>query len=208
MNIVIVDDDPLVSASLKIILEQDKEFEVTSTCSSGKEIIEKVKSGERPDLVLMDIRMDDVNGLEAAKEILAIDSHLRIIFLTTFMDDEYISQALSVGASGYILKQDCASLPAAVRAVAGGQRVFGSKIVDKLPDLLNRSHNFDFEKYDITDREQDIIKLVAEGLSNKEIAEQLSFGEGTVRNMVSTILSKLELRDRTQLAVFYYQRIV
>lgn len=208
MQIVIVDDDPLVAGSLKIILEQDEEFQVVDTLSSGKEIVAYVQDGKRPDLILMDIRMDEMNGLDAAETILKINETIKIIFLTTFLDDEYISKALSVGASGYILKQDCASLPSAVRAVAAGQRVYGSKIVDKLPDLLNRSKTFDFAEYDITEREQEIIKLVAEGLSNKEIADQLAFGEGTVRNMVSTILSKLELRDRTQLAIFYYQRIV
>lgn len=208
MKIVIVDDDPLVSGALKIILEQDEELEVIQTCAGGREIIAAVKDGMKADLILMDIRMDDINGLQAAEEILSYNKQIKIIFLTTFMDDEYISQALRVGASGYILKQDCASLPAAVHAVYGGQKVFGSKIVEKLPDLLNRKNKFDFGAYGITNREIEIIRLVADGLSNKEIADKLAFGEGTVRNMVSTILQKLELRDRTQLAVFYYQRIV
>lgn len=206
MNIVIVDDDPLVAASLKIILEQDPDMHITDTLASGRQAVAYVQEHDT-DIMLMDIRMDDMNGLEAAEKILAENKGIKIIFLTTFLDDEYISKALSVGASGYILKQDCASLPAAVRAVSEGQIVYGSKIVEKLPDLLNRQKKFDYEEYDISDREKEVIRLVADGLSNREIAEKLYLGEGTVRNMVSTILSKLELRDRTQLAVFYYQRI-
>lgn len=207
MNIILVDDDPLVSASLKIILEQDENIAVSDIFNSGRQIFEYIESGKSADVILMDIRMDDMNGLEAAEKILAVDKTVKIIFLTTFLDDEYISKALSVGASGYILKQDCASIAAAVNAAYSGQIVYGSKIVEKLPDLLNRNKAFDFESYDITVREQEVIKLVADGLSNKEIADKLFLGEGTVRNMVSSILNKLELRDRTQLAIFYYQRI-
>lgn len=206
MNIVIVDDDPLVSASLKIILEQDTTVKILATLSSGRQAVDYIAQND-VDIMLMDIRMDDMNGLEAAEKIFGLKKSVRIIFLTTFLDDEYISKALSVGASGYILKQDCASLPAAVKAVSEGQIVYGSKIVEKLPDLLNRQKHFDYSEYDISEREQEVIKLVADGLSNKEIAEKLFLGEGTVRNMISTILSKLELRDRTQLAIFYYQRI-
>lgn len=206
MNILIVDDDPLVSGSLKIILENDKNGEalaVLDTVNSGREAVEYVREKNLPDVILMDIRMDDMNGLDAAEKILIINDKVKIIFLTTFLDDEYISRALTVGASGYVLKQDCASLPQAVRAVAAGQKVYGSRIVEKLPDMLNRSSAYDYSSYDITDREMEIIELVADGLSNKEIADKLFLGEGTVRNTVSIVLSKLDLRDRTQLAIFY-----
>lgn len=216
MNIVIVDDDPLVAASLKIILEKNGEGEdplmVQETFGSGREIIEYCEknlannmadSSNRVDVILMDIRMDDINGIEAAEKLLGLVPDTKIIFLTTFLDDEYISKALTIGVSGYILKQECASLPEAVRAAFKGQKVYGSKIVEKLPDMLNRTEKFDYSKYDISDKELEVIKYVAEGLSNKEIAEKLFFSEGTVRNIVSTVLSKLELRDRTQLAIFY-----
>jgi DNA-binding NarL/FixJ family response regulator len=109
---------------------------------------------------------------------------------------------------GYIIKQDCGSLPSSVRAVASGQAVFGGKVVEKLPDLLNRKERFDPSEFDITPKELEVIELVADGLSNKEIAEKMFLGEGTVRNMVSSILTKLDLRDRTQLACFYYQKMV
>lgn len=202
----IVDDDPLVQESLKIILEKDGDIEVVSLCGSGREAVSAFAE-VKPDLVLSDIRMEDMDGLEATSEILKIDPSAKVILLTTFLDDEYINQALKVGAKGYILKQDCASLSDAVRAVFGGQTVFGGKIVERLPDLLNRSESFRWEDYDITPKEQEVVELVAEGLSNKEIAQKMFLGEGTVRNMISSVLGKFDLRDRTQLACFYYQRI-
>lgn len=202
----IVDDDPLVQESLKIILEKDGDIEVVRLCGSGREAVSAFFEA-KPDLVLSDIRMEDMDGLQATSEILKIDPDAKVILLTTFLDDEYINQALKVGAKGYILKQDCASLSDAVRAVYGGQTVFGGKIVERLPDLLNRSESFRWEDYDITPKEKEIVELVAEGLSNKEIAQKMFLGEGTVRNMISSVLSKLDLRDRTQLACFYYQRI-
>lgn len=206
MKIMIVDDDPLVTQSLKIILEQDGDIEVTSLCGSGREAVEKYPD-VKPDVVLSDIRMEDMDGLAATSAILDLDPDAKVILLTTFLDDEYINQALKVGAKGYILKQDCASLEDAVRAVAGGQTVFGGKIVERLPDLLNRSESFSWEEFDITPKEREVVEFVAEGLSNKEIAQKMFLGEGTVRNMISSVLSKLDLRDRTQLACFYYQRI-
>ncbi|HBY32384.1 MAG TPA: DNA-binding response regulator [Clostridiales bacterium] len=206
MRIMIVDDDPLVQESLKIILEKDGDIEVVRLCGSGREAVSAFAEA-KPDLVLSDIRMEDMDGLQATSEILKIDPDAKVILLTTFLDDEYINQALKVGAKGYILKQDCASLSDAVRAVYGGQTVFGGKIVERLPDLLNRTESFRWEDYDITPKEKEIVELVAEGLSNKEIAQKMFLGEGTVRNMISSVLSKLDLRDRTQLACFYYQRI-
>lgn len=210
IQVMIADDDPLVAGALKVILEQSAEetdkIEVLRVCSSGRQAMEMC-SKEKYDVILMDIRMDDMNGLEAAEQILAAFPATRIIFLTTFLDDAYINKALKVGARGYILKQDCASLPQVVRSVYGGQVVFAGKVVEKLPDVMNQKESFNYEKYDLTQKEQEVIVLVADGLSNKEIAERMYLGEGTVRNMVSTILSKLELRDRTQLACFYYQEI-
>jgi len=168
--------------------------------------VELVKQ-DKPDVLVMDIRMDGMNGLDAAEKILADDPSQKILFLTTFLDDEYINKALKVGALGYVLKQDCASVGNAVRAVFEGQAVFGGKIVERLPNLMNQTAAFDWNEYDITPKEKQVVELVADGLSNKEIAQKLFLGEGTVRNMISSVLSKLDLRDRTQLACFYYQRI-
>jgi DNA-binding NarL/FixJ family response regulator len=160
----------------------------------------------KPDVLLMDIRMDKMTGLEASEHILSQFPDARILFLTTFSDDEYIVQALRLGAKGYILKQDFESIIPALNAVHKGQSVFGDTIVTKLPKLLRDSGRADLAEFGISDREQKIIELVAEGLSNREIAKALYLGEGTVRNYLSVILEKLELRDRTQLAVFYLKR--
>lgn len=155
----------------------------------------------------MDIRMDTMTGLEAADIILKKYPDAKILFLTTFSDDEYIVRALHLGAKGYILKQDFESLLPALKSVANGQSVFGSEVVGKLPGFLNQTEKFDGSTFGITTKEMELIELVADGLSNKEIAEKLFLSEGTVRNYLSSILEKLELRDRTQLAVFYYKNL-
>ena len=205
IKVLIIDDDPFVSGSLKIILDNEPDIEVTAVGNSGVEAVTLASSSD-PDVIVMDIRMEGMDGTEAAEKIIAGGSKAAILFLTTFLDDEYINKALKIGAKGYIIKQDCGSLPDSVRAVASGQAVFGGKVVEKLPDLLNRKEAFDPKEFDITDKEFEVIRLVADGLSNKEISEKLFLGEGTVRNMVSSILTKLGLRDRTQLACFYYQK--
>lgn len=204
MRVLVTDDDTLVAISLKTILESDKSIEVVAVGSSGEEAIELYKD-HKPDVLLMDIRMSGMTGLEAGEVILAEDDKAKILYLTTFMDDEYIVKALTIGAKGYILKQDFEGIIPALKAVYGGQSVFGQDIVDKLPDLMNKKNTFDYEKYDISEKEHEIIQEVAAGYSNKEIAERLYLSEGTVRNYISTILDKLQLRDRTQLAIFYYK---
>lgn len=205
MRIVIVDDDTLVALSLKTILEADNELTVAGLGSSGEEAV-RLYEREKPDVLLMDIRMDKMTGLTAAERILLQDSQAKILFLTTFSDDEYIIKAIQMGVKGYILKQDYEGIIPAIKAVCGGQTVFGKDIVGKISDLMNNnSALFDYERYEISEKEQEIIEEVALGLSNKEIAEKLFLSEGTVRNYVSAILEKLDLRDRTQLAVFYYR---
>lgn len=211
MRIMIVDDDPIVSNSLKVIIESDKSIEsemltVIGIASSGKEAVILYKELS-PDVVVMDIRMEGMNGLDASESILAFDKSAKIMLLTTFVDDEYIAKALRVGVRGYVLKQDLRGLGATVRAIYDGQMVFGSKIVSKLPDILNRKSRFDFEAHGLSARDMEIIELISDGKSNKEISDTLFLSEGTVRNEVSIILDKLELRDRTQLACYYYQEI-
>jgi len=202
MRVIVVDDDKLVAISLKTILEADGEIEVLAMGHNGEEAIVLYEEQE-PDVLLMDIRMEKMDGLQAAEQILQKYEKARILFLTTFSDDEYIVKALNLGAAGYILKQDFEGIVPALKAVYGGQSVFGGEVVGKLPVLVQTKEEFDYSKYDISPKEQEIIAQVAEGLSNKEIAEKLFLGEGTVRNYVSVILEKLGLRDRTQLAVFY-----
>jgi DNA-binding NarL/FixJ family response regulator len=213
LRILIVDDDRLVSGSLKTILEADKEIEVAGTGNSGQEAVELYRE-LKPDVLLMDIRMDDMTGLEAAEAILKEDSNARILFLTTFSDDEYIAKAFQIGAKGYILKQDFESIIPSVKAVFMGQRVFGDEIISKFSTFKNNIDNTGktgekvnnkISSFNLSEKEIEIIKLVANGLSNKEISETIYLSEGTVRNYISVILEKLDLRDRTQLAIFYYK---
>lgn len=207
MRIVIVDDDQLVALSLKTILEAAEDITVLATGQDGTDGV-KLYEEHHPDVLLMDIQMKEMSGLEAAEQILRKDPHGKILFLTTFSDDDYIVKALQVGARGYILKQDYEAIVPALHAVLGGQSVFGGEIVHKLPELMSGSREtFDYSRYDISEKEQAIIEQVALGNSNKEIAEKLFLSEGTVRNYISTVLDKLSLRDRTQLAVFYYQKV-
>ena len=206
MDIIVIDDDRLVAMSLKTILESTGFVNVKATGSSGKEAIELYKT-HTPDIILMDIRMDGMSGIEAGREILRLYPDAKILYLTTFSDDEYIVNALDMGAKGYILKQDFEVIAPSLEAVMRGQSVFGDKIIGKLPDLIRPKDSFDFEAHGISDKEREIMELVAAGLSNKEIAGKLFLGEGTVRNYISTLLDKLALRDRTQLAVFYYTEV-
>lgn len=205
MRILIVDDDNLVTSSLKTILESNEDIKVVGTGNSGKEAIEYFFA-LKPDILLMDIRMDGMTGIEAAKKILEQDKDAKILFLTTFSDDEYIADALKIGAKGYILKQDFESIIPSVKAVYAGQRVFGDEIINRIPALITKNAPEESLKdYDLTEKEIEIITQVANGLSNKEISERLFLSEGTVRNYISNILEKLSLRDRTQLAIFYYK---
>lgn len=206
MKIVIVDDDYLVTEALKTILEANEDIQVPATGADGREAV-KLFEEYRPDVLLMDIRMKNMNGLEALTEILKADPKANVLLLTTFLDDEYIVKALRLGAKGYLLKQDYTSILPALRAICSGQTVFGKQIMSKIPDLIRKEKEFDYSFYEINDREKEVIRLIAEGYSNKEIASELYLSEGTVRNYLSTILDKLQLRDRTQVAVFYYKHI-
>lgn len=204
MRVVVVDDDKLVCLSLKTILQADEDVTVVDTGNNGKEAIE-LYSSLKPDILLIDIRMETMTGLEAGEAILKTDKNAKILFLTTFSDDEYIIKALKIGAKGYIIKQNFECIVPSLKAVYSGQNVFGDDIVSKIPSLISSSSKADFSAFGITEKELDIITVVAEGLSNKEIANRLYLSEGTVRNSLSTILEKLKLRDRTQLAIFYYK---
>ncbi|MDF1495421.1 response regulator transcription factor [Caproiciproducens sp. CPB-2] len=204
MRVLIVDDDRLVSSSLKTILEADGDIEVVGTGASGSQAI--ALFGEcRPDILLMDIRMDGMTGIEVAEILLKRDPGTKILFLTTFSDDDYIIKALRIGAKGYLLKQNFESIVPSIKTVAIGQRVFGDEIITRIPAMLSGSPKDDFKEFGLSEKETEIITQVANGLSNKEIAETLFLSEGTVRNYISVILEKLGLRDRTQLAIFYYK---
>ena len=203
MNIIIVDDDRIVRQALTAILQQQEGVQVVATGENSQHAIELYHL-HRPDILLMDIRMGEKTGLDAAEVILQQHPEARILFLTTFSDRAYIMKALQLGAKGYLLKQDYDSIGPALQAVFSGQTVFGNEIVQALPPLLKQGHGGHAHE-DLTEREQQVWRLCAEGMSNKEIADAMFLSEGTVRNYVSSLLQKLNLRDRTQLVVYYYR---
>src|SRR5699024_265275 len=166
---------------------------------SGRETIELYRK-HTPDLLMTDIRMTGMSGLEASRKILDEDSGANILLITTFKDDEYIHEALKIGCGGYLLKDNFKGILPAIQAVACGNMVFDSDIEKSLS-----THTHLKAMEELYEREQEILGQVAEGLSNMEIAEKLYLSEGTVRNYISQMLTKLDLRDRTQLAVYYYK---
>ncbi|BCN30283.1 response regulator transcription factor [Anaeromicropila herbilytica] len=205
MNILVVDDDNLVCSSLKIILSADPDITVVGSGSNGQDAISLYKT-HNPDILLMDIRMEQMSGLDAGEIILKKYPTAKILYLTTFLDDDYIIKALHMGAKGYMLKQNFESIIPSLKAVHMGQNVYGDEIITKLPNLITQNTaTINYASYQISDKEYDIITHVANGLSNKEIAELLFLSEGTIRNYISLILEKLNLRDRTQIAIFYYK---
>ncbi len=216
MRVAVVDDDRLVCASLSVILGAQDDIEVVGTGSDGDDAVSLFLE-RRPDVMLLDIQMPGRDGLSAAREILERDPQARVVFLTTFSDDDYIVRALRYGARGYLIKQDVAAIAPALRAVMSGQSVLEGEVLAKVPIAAAgedgcppaappaepdvRSTAFP----QLTEREFEIVRLVAEGLDNREIAARAHLGEGTVRNHVSAILSKLGLKNRTQIAVAYYR---
>lgn len=198
MKVIIVDDDFLVVDALKTIVESSG-IEVAAIGSDGHDAIRLAREF-RPDVIMLDIRMQPLNGLEATRSIMAEDPEAKILLITTFQDEEYIAQALALGCKGYILKSNIAGILPALSAVNSGQMVFDSKIVQKM-----QQPTYAHEFQGLSERELDILKLVAEGMNNREIGGELFLSEGTVRNYISTLLDKLELRDRTQLAIYYFK---
>lgn len=204
MKIIIIDDDKLVCQALKTILQTQADIEVLAIGNSGSEAI-ALYDTFHPDLMLMDIRMGEMTGIEAGTVILEKKPQAKILFLTTFDDDEYIIDSLKIGAKGYLLKQNFDSIIPAIKAVEQGQRVFGDEIVSKIPQMMSSTSKSKLTDFSLSEKEIEIITLVSEGLSNKEIANNSFLSEGTIRNYISVILEKLGLRDRTQLAIFYYK---
>lgn len=202
-NLIIVDDDNLVCQALNLIVNASDNINVIATGNNGHDAVNLYRT-HKPDVILMDIRMGDFTGLDAADEILKNDKDAKILFLTTFADEEYIARALRLGAKGYLLKQNFDSIVPSIIAVMNGQRVFGDEIISKLPDIYSSSAP-DLSCYGLTERETEVVTKIADGLSNKEISDILFLSEGTIRNYISVILEKLNLRDRTQIAIFYYK---
>ena len=211
IRLLIADDERMEREALADIVMRRFEHEVTvEMAENGRKAADTAVLWEA-DLILMDIEMPGMNGLDAAEQILKRHTDAKILLLTTFSDDAYIVKALKYGVKGYLIKQDYGSILPALQAVQMNQTVFGTEIMSRIPGLLQKEQKekeqtFDWNSYGIGERELEITALVAEGLSNKEISEKVCLSEGTVRNYISNVLEKLELRDRTQLAVYYLQR--
>lgn len=231
MKVLIVDDDALVAQSLATILSVEEDIDVLATGSSGPEAVARYRE-LGPDVLLMDIQMPGGDGLSAAEELLGEDPTARIVFLTTFADDEYIARALAMGARGYLIKQDIAQIAPALRGVMAGMSVLegevlargvaargaraagapggsadaGARGADTVQDAqAARAVRRTGAFAALTEREFEVVEAVAEGLGNTEVADRLAMSEGTVRNHISACLAKLGLRNRTQLAVAWYR---
>ena len=208
IRVLLVDDQDILVEGLKLILGMEEDIEIVGTANNGKKALELCK-WNHPDVVLMDIQMPELNGVEATAIIKKDFPNIKIIVLTTFNDDQYIYDALKNGASGYLLKDTSPSeIAKAVRTVYNGGALIQSevavKVIDKFSQLAKETvdKNKDKRVELLTEREIEILRLIAEGKNNKEIADQLFLSQGTVKNHITRVLIKLDLRDRTQLAVF------
>ncbi|MDO5134754.1 MAG: response regulator transcription factor [Eubacteriales bacterium] len=212
IKVLIADDQELIRQSLKIVLDSRPGIQVLDTAADGQEVIGCVRR-EKPDVILMDIRMPKMDGVQCTQIIKENYPQIKIIILTTFDDDEYVYNALKFGASGYLLKGiSMDELVNAIEIVHSGRAMINPDIASKVLSLFSQMARFDYsipiqEKQiqELTKTEWKIIHQVKCGASNKEISDALSLSEGTVRNYISTILNKLELRDRTQLAIWAVQ---
>jgi DNA-binding NarL/FixJ family response regulator len=203
LKIIIADDDGLIRDSLNLLLSLEEDIEIIGTAKNGKEAFQLCQAN-KPDIVLMDIRMPVMDGVLGTKLIKENFHDVKVVLLTTFKDDEYIREAVKNGAEGYILKnQSSDSIIESLRTVYKGNTVFEKDILNTITGMIKEEKNKKPSDFNLSQREFEVLALIAGGLSNKEIAEKLFLGEGTVRNYITNVLEKLELRDRTQLAIFY-----
>lgn len=202
IKVVIADDIQILRQGLKAILEQDKEIEVCGLAADGRQAWQLVGK-LRPDVVLMDMRMPEYDGSYGITKIKADFPDIRVLVLTTFDDRETVDAAVRSGADGYILKEmEDDKVIQSVKAVCAGIRVFGENVFEGMRRQMTQALPKAEQAKDLTPRERDIMRLVAQGMDNKAIAAELFLAEGTVRNNISRLLEKLKLKDRTQLAVF------
>jgi DNA-binding NarL/FixJ family response regulator len=207
INVLIADDQAMVRSGLRLILETEDDIVVVAEADNGEEAV-RLAGRERPDVVLLDVRMPVMDGLEATRQITTRHTGTRVIVLTTFDLDEYVYGALRAGASGFLLKDaEADQLVEAIRVIASGDAIIAPSVTRRLiAEFAERPQAGSVTGLDeLTDRELDVLGLVARGLSNSEIAEDLYVSETTVKTHVSHILSKLHLRDRVQAVVFAYE---
>lgn len=212
IKVLIADDQELIRQSLQIVLAIEKDIEIIDAVTNGLEVVRSVRK-EKPDVIIMDIRMPEMDGVVCTQIIKENYPSIKIIILSTFDDDEYVFNALKYGASGYLLKGiSTKELADAIRKVHQGTAMINEDIASKVVKLFSEMAQTNIaiqvneqQTAELKTTEWQIIALVGSGLSNKEIAAKLNLSEGTVRNGLSNILSKLDLRDRTQLAIWAVQ---
>lgn len=199
INVLLADDDRLITESMKLIIEQDDRLNVVAIANDGQEAIDICKAKDI-DVVLLDIRMPNVNGVLATKEIVS-STKTKVLVLTTFYEDEYIKKSFEYGAKGYLLKNNPPDMIInAIISVHHGNSVVQDKVMDKL-SFVNDDKDARLDC--LTKREQEIVKEIAKGATNKDVAQKLFISEGTVKNNITSILSKLSLRHRTEIAIYY-----
>ena len=212
-RVAIVDDDPIVCSSLSTILKATGTAAIAWTACDGEIAVDRYED-DNPDVLLIDVQMPVMDGLTASRKIIDAHPNAKILILTTFADESYIAKALEIGTKGYLIKQDVSSVIPAVQSVMAGQVVMGAQVLQKLhvgnasPAWNDVSQAYKSEAVqfpgrfaNLTERERDVLQLVAEGYDNREIAAKLFLSEGTVRNRISDILAKTNIANRTKLAV-------
>ena len=207
IRVLVADDQSMVRAGFRLLLSREEDIEVVAEAANGLEAVEKA-ARLRPTVVLMDIRMPELDGLEATRRILATDNGARILILTTFDLDEYVYEALRAGASGFVLKDDPAEqLLSAIRIVAGGEALLSpaitKRVISQFSRIPQRAPQKELE--DLTERELEVLRLIARGLSNAEIGQELYISDTTVKTHITHIFQKLDLRDRVQAVVLAYE---
>lgn len=204
IKVAIVDDDDLIRESLKIIVGSNEDIDVKGTFKNGQELL-KYLEGNYLDVVLMDIRMPILNGVETLAEIRRRDLKTKVIVLTTFDEDEYIEKSLNQGSIGYLLKNTTPDkIIDTIKMVYNGISVIQEDILKRYKEIGQNTPKGKIDKSLFTDREYEVVVGISQGLSNKEISKKLFISEGTVKNYITSILNKTGLKHRTQIAVYYY----
>jgi DNA-binding NarL/FixJ family response regulator len=209
IRVLVVDDDDLMRAGLRSVLASDPGIEVVGEAADGRDAIYRTRLHE-PDVVLMDVRMPDLDGISATRELLAAFPQVRVLIVTTFEQDDYIFGALSAGASGFLLKRTRPEdLVAGVRTIASGEALLSPSVTSRVIEGLARrplpGASSDPRIEELTPREREVLGLLARGLANAEIAAELVIEESTVKTHVNRVLSKLDARDRVQAVIFAYE---
>ena len=206
IRIVVADDQPLVRTGLRMILDAEPDIDIVAEASNGNEAV-AAAAAHAPDVILLDVRMPELDGIEATRAITAVDEPPRVLVLTTFDLDEIVYDALRAGASGFLLKDAPEDrLIGAIRVVADGGSLFAPSVTRRLiEEFARRPEKPAHDLADLTERENEVLRMIARGLSNAEIATELFVSENTVKTHVTRILTKLGLRDRVQAVVVAYE---